>query len=357
MNSRLELFNKQLERCGLDAQLNGVPCKVLVKDIDDKGFIETKHIYVPLEVMVSVGDTIAINNNKYMVLNINRNNCYSDVVVQEIYHSIKVKYSWLDLMQFDVMVSVNSQALIDTSYLVSEKTTIEVQLQRNELSKQIKKGTRFFIFDVPYEVTSITYENSNILSLKCDIDSISPSDDMTNQIADNSQLTPPTPKYTITSSAGVNGTITPLGEVVVEQGKPQIFTITPNEGYEIDTVLVDDVTDVVTDYKYTFSNVQADHTISVSFKETQAVAPSLSIVETNGETELYKGYANEYSLKDGVTTVSPVTWSVDKSWITLTQDGTKCTIKFNSLSYINETVVLTALYNGFTYTVSIRTQS
>lgn len=357
MNSRLELFNKQLERCGVDAHLNGVPCKVLVKDIDDKGLIETKRICIPLEVSVSVGDTIAIGYNKYMVLNTTRNNCYSGVAVQEVYHSIKVKYSWLDLIQFDVMVSVNSQALIDNSYLISEKTTIEVQLQRNELSKQIKKGTRFFMFDIPYEVTSITYENSNILSLKCDIDSISPTDDVTNQIADNSQLTPPTPQYTIVSSAGANGTITPLGDVVVEQGKPQVFTITCNEGYEIDTVLVDDVTVVVTDYKYTFSNVQADHTISVLFKEKQVAPPSLSIVETYGETELYKGYANEYSLKDGATTVSPVTWSVDKSWITLTQDGTKCTIKFTSLSYINETVVLTALYNGFTYTVSIRTQS
>ena len=39
--------------------------------------------------------------------------------------------------------------------------------------------------------------------------------------------------YTITSTAGANGTITPLGATVVNSGASQAFTITPNAGYHI----------------------------------------------------------------------------------------------------------------------------
>lgn len=354
MNSRLELFNKQLETCGLDAYVGTTKCPVLIKDIDNKGLIETKHIYVPNDVKVAIGDTITLMDKKYIVLNISLNSVFNDVLVQETYHSIKVKYSWLPLMQFDIIPTVQTQTMIDTTYLVAEKTTIEVQLQRNTLSKQIKKGTRFFVFDIPCKVTSITYENSNILSLKCDIDGINPNDDVINQIADNSQLTPPTPKYTITSSAGVNGSITPLGEVVVEKGKSQVFAITCNEGYEIDTVLVDGVEVELSGLSYTFSNVEADHTISVSFKEVMVIALSIT-----GDAYLYKGWNSEpYYLNDGNGThMAGVTWSVDKSWCTVTQDGTSCTLKFDSLSYVNETIVLTATYNENTYTKTVKTQS
>jgi len=74
--------------------------------------------------------------------------------------------------------------------------------------------------------------------------------------------------YTITASAGSNGTISPSGSVPVSQGSSQEFTFTPNTGYEIDQVLVDNVNNssAVSSGSYTFSNVTANHTISVSFK-------------------------------------------------------------------------------------------
>ena len=73
--------------------------------------------------------------------------------------------------------------------------------------------------------------------------------------------------YTILASAGPNGTITPSGAVIVNQGESQIFTFTPEEGYRIDVVLVDDVPQVPVPESYMFEDIQADHTIHVDFAE------------------------------------------------------------------------------------------
>jgi hypothetical protein len=74
-------------------------------------------------------------------------------------------------------------------------------------------------------------------------------------------------KYTITASAGSNGSISPSGNVAVNYGDRQTFTITPNTRYRVVNVLVDgsSVGAVTT---YTFSNVTANHTISAMFSNT-----------------------------------------------------------------------------------------
>ncbi|HXY54423.1 MAG TPA: Ig-like domain-containing protein, partial [Nitrospirota bacterium] len=68
----------------------------------------------------------------------------------------------------------------------------------------------------------------------------------------------------ITASAGAGGSISPSGSVSVTSGASQTFTITPNAGYSITSVLVDGVSQgAVT--SYTFTNVTANHTISATF--------------------------------------------------------------------------------------------
>ena len=70
--------------------------------------------------------------------------------------------------------------------------------------------------------------------------------------------------FTITASAGANGSITPSGAVGVNAAASQGFTITPSANYHVLDVLVDgsSVGAVTT---YNFANVLANHTISASF--------------------------------------------------------------------------------------------
>ncbi len=72
------------------------------------------------------------------------------------------------------------------------------------------------------------------------------------------------PSYTITASAGPNGTISPTGSVSVLGGAYKKFTFTPNAGYRVADVLVDGVS-VGARTSYTFNTVTSDHTISASF--------------------------------------------------------------------------------------------
>jgi hypothetical protein len=70
--------------------------------------------------------------------------------------------------------------------------------------------------------------------------------------------------HTISASAGANGAIAPSGSVIVTNGNDQAFTITPASCYSVADVLVDSLS-VGAVSSYTFSNVTADHTISASF--------------------------------------------------------------------------------------------
>lgn len=96
----------------------------------------------------------------------------------------------------------------------------------------------------------------------------------------------PMPKHTITATAGANGSITPSGAVEVTEGESKTFTITADEGYEIDTLKVDGA-DVTVETSYTFTNVTADHTIAVTFKQKETPEPDpvdYEIIEGEDET-------------------------------------------------------------------------
>ena len=79
--------------------------------------------------------------------------------------------------------------------------------------------------------------------------------------------------YVITSSAGANGSITP--SATVNHGSSSTFTITPAANYHVADVLVDGKS-VGTLTSYTFTDVTAVHTISVTFAiNTYAITSSV----------------------------------------------------------------------------------
>lgn len=81
--------------------------------------------------------------------------------------------------------------------------------------------------------------------------------------------------YTITASAGAGGAISPSGAVSVAAGASQAFTLTPNTGYHVVSVLVDGAS-VGAVTAYTFTNVQAAHTISASFSNVTSTGYPLA---------------------------------------------------------------------------------
>jgi hypothetical protein len=70
--------------------------------------------------------------------------------------------------------------------------------------------------------------------------------------------------YLIAASAGTGGSISPAGEVTISPGSSATYTIQPNTNYHIADVIVDG-TSVGPVASYTFKNLDANHTITVSF--------------------------------------------------------------------------------------------
>jgi hypothetical protein len=71
--------------------------------------------------------------------------------------------------------------------------------------------------------------------------------------------------HTITAFAGVGGSITPSGDVVVTEGSDQGFVIAADSGYQVQDVVVDGVSQGAID-SYTFTNVTAAHDIAAYFE-------------------------------------------------------------------------------------------
>ena len=112
-----------------------------------------------------------------------------------------------------------------------------------------------------------------------------------------------TTSYTITASAGSNGSISPLGSVRVNKGASQSFSITPNSGYKVSGVTVDG-SSVGAVASYTFSNVQANHSISATFVT--------NTVSANYSTMYLRGTMNNWGTT-AMTLASANLWQVTVS--------------------------------------------
>ena len=118
--------------------------------------------------------------------------------------------------------------------------------------------------------------------------------------------------YKVTSVAGDNGTISPLGEQSVLEGESITFTIQPNEGYHIDIVKVDgkelvgdELAAVKANQSYTFANVSQEHTLGVTFAqdsqpvkmyEIKASAGAHGTIEPNGTISVQEGESVVYKI-------------------------------------------------------------
>ncbi|MFI5253324.1 MAG: hypothetical protein ACHQQQ_12940, partial [Bacteroidota bacterium] len=179
----------------------------------------------------------------------------------------------------DSLIIDGSPITPDTQYTFSNVTsnhTIRVTFAINVYTISANAGSNGTI--TPSGAVSVNYNTSQHFSIApatgYHVDSL---------IIDGSPITPDTQytftgvtsnhtihaafainAYTITASAGSNGTITPSGAVNVNYNTSQHFSIAPATGYHVDSLVIDG-SPITPDTQYTFSNVTSNHTIRVTF--------------------------------------------------------------------------------------------
>ena len=153
------------------------------------------------------------------------------------------------------LVEGDSQTISSITAHYSDGSTADIALDDCAISSE---NPGVAIVDTEGVITAVAPGSATITIIYVE-DFIDKTD--TVEVTVNS-VTPET--YTIIASAGSHGSISPSGNVTVNQGSDKSFTITPDTGYQIDDVLVDG-SSVGAVSSYIFTNVSQDHTISATF--------------------------------------------------------------------------------------------
>ena len=116
--------------------------------------------------------------------------------------------------------------------------------------------------------------------------------------------------YTIEALAGANGSINPNGTTTYNWGATSTYNVIANLGYYISAVTVDGVTtnytqaDNMTTWSNTFANIQANHTVSVTFTQftytITATADANGTITPSGVTTLPYGGSQLYTIAPAI---------------------------------------------------------
>ena len=131
---------------------------------------------------------------------------------------------------------------------------------------------------------------------------------------------------------GQNGSISPAGAVIVNYDSSQTFTFTPNTGYNVNQVLVDNVpVSLSSANSYTMNNVTAAHTIVVNFTSRiiitasagtgGTISPSGTVLVNSGASQTFTVRPNSALYTAGSTV-----------------DGLPATLTNNTYTFRNLTV-------------------
>jgi hypothetical protein len=164
--------------------------------------------------------------------------------------------------------------------------------------------------------------------------------------------------YTITTSAGAGGTISPAGTVSVTRRASQSFTIAADPGYKITSVIVDGAAQSgaagQAAFVYPFQNVVGNHSISAQFEINSGVTYTVTVAAgANGGitpgTSMFNAGSNATFSVQPATGYKISQILLDGSAISITNDSGQ-TVPINDMQADH---TLSAAFAVRTFTISI----
>ncbi len=125
--------------------------------------------------------------------------------------------------------------------------------------------------------------------------------------------------FTVTATASAGGSISPSGVVNVNYGANQSFSVSPNTGYHVDSVVVDGL-NLGAVASHDFNNVTVNHTIDAYFSidvfTVTATASAGGSISPSGAVNVNYGADQSFSMsaRTSVTT-SIAWWLMASTWV------------------------------------------
>ncbi|KRU24421.1 bacterial Ig-like domain-containing protein [Clostridium sporogenes] len=358
MNNLKNHFKQQLKRAGKKITINNNICSIcFFKEIKDKEYIDTKHMFIDKDVNVNQGDVIDCLNQKWIVTQQqeNYNEVYSIYVVRRINNKLNFQFGD-GVYSIYCIVEDSIQSVAGDIPITDGK--IQVIAQVNNITQYLDESIKFILYNHCYVIEGYTQTEKNIIKLYCKKGQIQTNiDDLVNNIAYNEKLLKIyiNNKYEI---ATVGDTIDlKEGEsktIDIEFKKNNEVDTAPNVQYIYDKDLVkfDENTKTITglqvgqtDFKIIYNNVEKIIKVNVQETVYNIEATSIDIKLNKSETATID--AKFY--KDNVEDTNPVVEYVsnnrniaivDKGIITGVGEGqTTIVIKYNNVEKVINVVV------------------
>ncbi|KEI79743.1 hypothetical protein N452_14550 [Clostridium botulinum A2 117] len=190
MNTLKNHFKQQLKRAGKKISINNNVCSIcFFKEIKDKEYIDTKHMFIDKDVQVKQGDIIDCLNQKWIVIQQqeNYNEVYSIYVVRRINNKLNFQFGD-GVYSIDCIVEDSIQSVTGVDIPIGEGK-IQVITQSNNITDYLEEGIRFILYNHCYQIEGFTQSEKNIIKFYCKKGQIQSNiDDLENNIAYNEKL-------------------------------------------------------------------------------------------------------------------------------------------------------------------------
>ncbi|APH21251.1 TPA: Ig-like domain-containing protein [Clostridium botulinum] len=315
MNTLKNHFKQQLKRSGKKCIINNNICSsCFFKEIKDKEYIDTKHMFIDKDVNLSQGDIIDCLNQKWIVIQQqeNYNNVYSIYTVRRINNKLNFKFGD-GVYSINCIVEDSIQTITGDIPLADGK--IQVIAQANNITQYLDEGIKFILYGRAYQIEGYTQTEKNIIKFYCKKGQIKDNlDDLENEIAYNEKLNKIyiNNKYEIATHGETIDIKENESKVIdIEFKKNNIIDTAPNVNYIYDKDLIkfDENTKTITaiktgktDFKIIYNSVEK--IIKVNVQETvyniEVTSTDIKLNKSETATIQVKFY------KDNVEDTNPV---------------------------------------------------
>ena len=295
------------------------------------------------------GSTVSVSNNQYTVSNINQ-----DTTVEVSFEEIPTTTYTLS-----ITVSGNGSASYSGTTIRSKTSTFTVSAGSSAMIT--------FSPDNGYRIKSVKVNNSTV--------SVSNNQYTVSSINANTTVSVefeaiPVTTYTLSITASGNGLASYSGTTIrsktstftVNAGSSATIAFTPDNGYRIMNVKVNNTTVSVSNNQYTISSINANTTVSVEFEAIPATTYTLSITASGNGSASYSGTTirsktSSFTLNAGSS--ATITFSPDNGYQIKNVKVNNSTVSVSNNQYtissINANTTVSVEFEAIpvTYTLSI----